>query len=127
MAGKIRLGMAAAALALGALAAGAPAQAADNVKAGVLTCNVASGWEKGVVEKNVQDARRRIWIDAKAQRFSSFEELNIWLEERCRALWSELQHPDYAGIIVADCLIPLLLKFSGGGGAVPPKISNFPV
>ena len=24
-------------------------------------CNVASGWEKGVVEKNVQDSRRRIW------------------------------------------------------------------
>ena len=23
-------------------------------------CNVASGWEKGVVEKNVQDSRRRI-------------------------------------------------------------------
>jgi transposase len=30
-------------------------------------CNVASGWEKGVVEKNVQDARRRIWIEAKTQ------------------------------------------------------------
>jgi transposase len=27
-------------------------------------CNVASGWEKGVVEKNVQDSRRRIWIEA---------------------------------------------------------------
>lgn len=28
-------------------------------------CNVASSWEKGVVEKNVQDARRHIWMDAK--------------------------------------------------------------
>ena len=27
-------------------------------------CNVASGWEKGVVEKNVQDSRLRIWQDA---------------------------------------------------------------
>ncbi|MFM0649897.1 IS21 family transposase, partial [Paraburkholderia bryophila] len=27
-------------------------------------CNVASGWEKGVVEKNVQDSRLRIWIEA---------------------------------------------------------------
>ena len=27
-------------------------------------CNVASDWEKGVVEKNVQDSRRRIWIEA---------------------------------------------------------------
>ena len=24
-------------------------------------CNPASGWEKGQVEKNVQDARRRLW------------------------------------------------------------------
>ena len=31
-------------------------------------CNVASGWEKGVVEKNVQDTRRRIWQDAAKER-----------------------------------------------------------
>ena len=30
-------------------------------------CNVASGWEKGLVEKNVQDSRRRIWQDAAAR------------------------------------------------------------
>ena len=35
-------------------------------------CNRASGWEKGVVEKNVQDSRRRIWIDAQALQFASF-------------------------------------------------------
>ena len=34
-------------------------------------CNVASGWEKGVVEKNVQDSRRRIWIEAGKRRFGS--------------------------------------------------------
>jgi len=67
-------------------------------------CNVASGWEKGIVEKNVQDARRRIWMDAKQQQFSSFEELNVWLEACCRGLWSEVQHPDYVGITVADAL-----------------------
>jgi hypothetical protein len=66
-------------------------------------CNVASGWEKGVVEKNVQDSRRRVWMDAKAQHFGSFDELNSWLEARCRALWLELQHPD-ADITVADAL-----------------------
>ncbi len=43
-------------------------------------CNVAAGWEKGVVEKNVQDSRRRVWMDAKAQHFGSFDELNVWLE-----------------------------------------------
>ena len=42
-------------------------------------CNVASGWEKGVVEKNVQDSRRRIWQDAGQRRFGSFLELNLWL------------------------------------------------
>lgn len=67
-------------------------------------CNVASGWEKGVVEKNVQDMRRRIWNEAKQQQFSSFDDLNHWLEARCRALWPEIQHPDYAGITLADAL-----------------------
>jgi transposase len=39
-------------------------------------CNVASGWEKGRVEKSVQDTRRRIWQHAADQRFASFGELN---------------------------------------------------
>jgi len=53
-------------------------------------CNPASGWEKGQVEKNVQDARRQIW-----QGMPSFEDLpslNTWLEARCIERWSELQH-----------------------------------
>jgi len=49
-------------------------------------CNVASGWEKGIVEKNVQDSRRRIWQAAGELRFSDFGELNAWLEARCQAL-----------------------------------------
>ena len=67
-------------------------------------CNVASGWEKGVVEKNVQDARRRVWIDAREQCFGSFAELNAWLEAHCRALWSHVRHPEYPGITLADAL-----------------------
>jgi transposase len=67
-------------------------------------CNVASGWEKGVVEKNVQDSRRRIWIDAAKQRFSSFAKLNAWLAERCRALWSEIRHPEHDQFTVAEML-----------------------
>jgi transposase len=57
-------------------------------------CNVASGWEKGRVEKNVQDSRRRVWIEASKQRFGSFDELNAWLAARCRALWQEIRHPE---------------------------------
>jgi len=67
-------------------------------------CNVASGWEKGVVEKNVQDSRRRIWIDAQTRKWHSFEELNAWLGERCRALWSEIRHPEYKQFSVLEML-----------------------
>jgi len=67
-------------------------------------CNTASGWEKGVVEKNVQDSRRRIWIDARDQRFGSLDELNVWLGERCRALWQELRHPEHREFTVAEML-----------------------
>ena len=67
-------------------------------------CNTASGWEKGVVEKNVQDARRRIWMEAKSLRFSSFDELNAWLDVRCRAVWAEESHPDYPGLTIAEVL-----------------------
>ena len=67
-------------------------------------CNVAAGWEKGVVEKNVQDSRRRVWQAASSERFSSFEELNEWLARRCRALWGELAHPEYREVSVAEAL-----------------------
>jgi transposase len=67
-------------------------------------CNVASGWEKGVVEKNVQDSRRRIWMDAGNQRFGSLDELNVWLGDRCRALWGELLHTEHKQFSVADML-----------------------
>lgn len=67
-------------------------------------CNVASGWEKGVVEKNVQDSRRRIWIDAAKLRWGSFVELNAWLAERCRSLWSEVRHPEHEQFSVAEML-----------------------
>ena len=67
-------------------------------------CNVASGWEKGVVEKNVQDSRRRIWLEAAKQRFGSFAELNAWLAERCRDLWREVKHPEQKQFNVAEML-----------------------
>jgi hypothetical protein len=83
-------------------------------------CNVASGWEKGVVEKNVQDSRRRIWLDAQNQKFSSFTELNVWLGERCRSLWTELRHPEYKDFSVAEMLeqeqaemMPMTTPFDG--------------
>jgi transposase len=83
-------------------------------------CNVASGWEKGVVEKNVQDSRRRIWQEAAKERFGSFTELNLWLLARCRTLWHELRHTEYDDLTIADMLeheqpslMPMVTPFDG--------------
>jgi transposase len=67
-------------------------------------CNVASGWEKGIVEKNVQDSRRRIWLDASQQCFASFADLNAWLDTRCRQLWTELPWPERQGVTLQEAL-----------------------
>jgi hypothetical protein len=53
-------------------------------------CNPAPGWEKGQVEKNVQDARRRLWQPLPS--FPDIDALNAWLEERCIEQWGEIQH-----------------------------------
>jgi len=60
-------------------------------------CNPASGWEKGQVEKNVQDARRRLW--QKMPAFPDLDALNAWLEERCIEQWSEVAHGYLPGSI----------------------------
>ena len=82
-------------------------------------CNVASGWEKGVVEKNVQDSRRRLWQEASGERFGSFTELNLWLLSRCRALWQEVKHPEF-DLTLAEmldeerpALMPMITPFDG--------------
>ena len=54
-------------------------------------CNPAAGWEKGQIEKNVQDARRRLWQKVPPQ--PSLVTLNQWLAERCKSLWQEIDHP----------------------------------
>lgn len=83
-------------------------------------CNVASGWEKGVVEKNVQDSRRRIWQDAAKEQFGSFAELNIWLLVRCKMLWQALHHPEFSDLTIAEMLeheqpslMPMVTPFDG--------------
>ena len=83
-------------------------------------CNVASGWEKGIVEKNVQDARRRIFQEASQQRFASFADLNAWLAVRVRALWQELRHPQHKACTIGelleherDHLMPMPIAFDG--------------
>ena len=63
-------------------------------------CNAAAGWEKGQIEKNVQDSRHRIWQSAPA--FNTLADLNAWLAQRCIDLWSELNHPEQKDRRVAE-------------------------
>ena len=65
-------------------------------------CNRASGWEKGIVEKNVQDRRRGIWREASERRWNSLEELNAWLHKACVDAWEHLQHPEWTQMSIAD-------------------------
>ncbi|WEK43187.1 MAG: IS21 family transposase [Candidatus Sphingomonas colombiensis] len=80
-------------------------------------CNPASGWEKGQVEKNVQDARRRLW--QRMPGFADIHALNIWLEEQCIAQWREIRHGGLPGTVAdvhADevgSLMPLGRPFDG--------------
>ena len=81
-------------------------------------CNPASGWEKGQIEKNVQDSRHRIWNQLPV--FGSLAELNDWLYCRCLSLWGEIAHPEQPERSVADiyadelaCLMALPRPFDG--------------
>jgi transposase len=82
-------------------------------------CNPAAGWEKGQIEKNVRDARFRLWHDAPA--FPDLAALNIRLELRCKALWQEIRHPEQTDRTIAEVYAdeqPALM-------ALPPPFDGF--
>jgi len=54
-------------------------------------CNPAAGWEKGQVEKQVQDVRN--WVFLPKLRFDSMDALNAHLQAECDRLASERKHP----------------------------------
>jgi len=82
-------------------------------------CNPAAGWEKGQVEKQVRDARHRIWHDA--PRFADLSALNAWLEDRCQALWQDIAHPEQRERSVAE----VLADERGALMAMPPAFDGF--
>lgn len=93
-------------------------------------CNVASGWEKGIVEKNVQDRRRQIWAEIADQRWVSLAQLNDWLAQRCQQSWETMAHPEWPAMTVADVLqderlqlIPMPKAFDGYVGQ-PVRVSS---
>ena len=112
-------------------------------------CNPASGWGKGQVEKNVRDARHRLWQPM--PRVASLEELNDWLESRCKDLWKTIAHGTQRGTIAdiwaeevpklmqAGCLFDgfveyakrvsptCLVHFERNRYSVPASFANCPV
>ena len=83
-------------------------------------CNRAAGWEKGIVEKNVQDRRRQVWREAAERRWPDLETLNTWLAERCRAAWEDMTNPQWPELTLAEVLqdeqtrlMPLPRAFDG--------------
>ena len=66
-------------------------------------CNRAAGWEKGIVEKNVQDRRRQIWHEAALRRWETLEILNEWVAGQCREAW-HMRHPQWPELTVEDVL-----------------------
>lgn len=83
-------------------------------------CNRAAGWEKGIVEKNVQDRRRGIWREASERRWASLDELNDWLLQACQQSWADTAHPEWPQLTVADVwqdeqarLMPCPSRFDG--------------
>jgi hypothetical protein len=80
-------------------------------------CNPAAGWEKGQVEKNVRDARHRLWQPV--PHADSLDALNNWLEQRCQELWREIPHGAEPGSIAdvwageVEDLMPLGRPFDG--------------
>ena len=56
-----------------------------------VACTPGAGWEKGQIEKQVQDVKN--WIFAPRLRFSSLEKLNQRLNNRCLETRNVRKHP----------------------------------
>ncbi|MCP3890940.1 MAG: IS21 family transposase [Desulfobulbaceae bacterium] len=83
-----------------------------------VACTPGAGWEKGQIEKQVQDVRK--WIFTPRLRFTSLEELNEWLSDRCHEICRTRQHPIYKNKTIQEVfeeeqklLIPVKKPFEG--------------
>lgn len=83
-----------------------------------VACTPAAGWEKGQVENQVGHARDLFF--AGGRRWSSLEELNSWLEERCRAQADQARHPELKDLTIRQvweteraALVPVTIPFDG--------------
>lgn len=69
------------------------------------------------MQKNVRDARHRLWQSVPA--FATLDDLNAWLEQRCQALWHEIEHGKLPGTVAdvwaqeRSALMPVPRAFDG--------------
>ncbi|SEO28686.1 hypothetical protein SAMN04489859_105919 [Paracoccus alcaliphilus] len=85
-------------------------------------------WEKGQVENQVGVVRRRFFVPR--PRFKSYEELNVWLEDRCVAWAKSHRHPELRERTIWEVfqderpsLVPYVGPFDGFH-AVPASVSK---
>ena len=83
-----------------------------------VACTPGAGWEKGQIEKQVQDVRKKIFIPR--PQFTSLEELNEWLHDRCLKICQTRKHPIYKDKTIQEVfeverksLIPVKKPFEG--------------
>lgn len=83
-----------------------------------VACTPGAGWEKGQIEKQVRDVRG--WIFTPRPKFSSLEELNKWLYDRCSEICQTRKHPIYKDKTIYEVfkeeqksLIPVKAQFEG--------------
>jgi transposase len=83
-----------------------------------VACSPGSGWEKGQIEKQVQDVRN--WLFIPRPRFADLSELNGWLADRCQALCETRPHPTVEGKTIEEvfqeekeALIAVGARFAG--------------
>ena len=93
-----------------------------------VACTPASGWEKGQVENQVGTVRQRFF--SPRVRVKSYEELNVWLEDRCVAWAKAHRHPELPDTTVWEAFEaerPSLVPYRGpfdGFHAVPAAVSK---
>jgi transposase len=65
-----------------------------------VACTPAAGWEKGQVESQVKFMRQRLFVPR--LKFADIDELNQWLQDRCRTIAAGHKHPEFKDGTVAE-------------------------
>jgi transposase len=93
-----------------------------------VACTPAAGWEKGQVESQVKFMRQRLFVPR--LKFADIDELNQWLQDRCRTIAAGHKHPEFKDGTVAEYferekqqLIIVSSQFDGYK-ETPPRVST---